>query len=133
MELILTTAGLFLAAIGLFLNYWQLRQNTKAMQIKILTETYKDLSNLADRIFEVEDRKTETNIKNWDSQLFNRIELFAFLVNRGQLNMDLVEFFRDAIIKYYKDILEKYYANEEEMKNEKIYEEFKKLYKKIKE
>lgn len=130
------TIGLFVAAIALLLNWGKLKEDVKLREVQSMYEFYKDIDSISREIFDLEaqgknNAKTKTKIKRLDSVLFNRIELFAFLINRNLIGSTAVEFFKDAIVDWYEGIFLKH-ASEKEKTNDKYYIEFKILYHKLK-
>ncbi|MFH0955305.1 MAG: hypothetical protein V1777_04340 [Candidatus Micrarchaeota archaeon] len=132
----LTEISIFIAIIALLFSGYELKQNAKISEIQAISKFSDDIDNLSQQLFDLEangaaDGKTQLKARRLDSRLFNRIEFFAFLINRGHLHEEYTEFFNDAIIDWYEGIFLKH-ATEEEKTNPKYYNEFKTLYKKIK-
>ena len=130
--LIIASASAIIAGIGLILNWFALRENSKTRQIQLLNESFKSIKETEIMLYEKYDNKDQKIIKRWDSILFNSIEHFSFLVNEKYIkDKKMTEFFDDAIVSWYEQIFLKPYSDEE-VKNPKSYPEFKKLYNSIK-
>ncbi len=108
----------------LILTVLQLRQNDKIRQLRITIDTFNRLQNLEK---ELNTLKTLSRKRQWDSQFFNTLELFAFLINEKFLkNKKMIHFFKDGIVEWYEQIYVKHYPAK--VHDKKHCEELKKLY-----
>jgi hypothetical protein len=120
------------AAIGLVLNFISLRKNTQTREVQLLNDSFNKIIEIEKTLYKDYKGKPKEVQKEWDSLLFNSIELFSFYVNEKFIkNKKVISFFDDAIVKWYEEIFLKH-SSKEEIKNKKYYPEFKKLYKNIK-
>jgi len=121
-----------LAGIGLILAWWGLRAETKVRQLQILDNTLNNINQTVQLLYDKYEAESEDKKKQWDSQLFNQIEYFSFLVNNKFLkDKRLIEFFKDAIIMWYEEIFLKHYPKDQ-IENTRLYPEMKILYKRFK-
>jgi hypothetical protein len=129
-----TTSALF-AGIGLFLNWWAIRQADKTRQLQLLNDVFQSIKETELTLYKEYKGSDQKAKKEWDSLLFNSIEQFAFLVNERYIKDKRISaFFDDAVIMWYEQIFLKHYTADE-VGDAKNYPEFKKLYhsKKLKE
>jgi len=128
----LSIVGLFVASLGLFLNWRAIKENTKTREIQLISDTFKNIKDVEKELYLNFKNKSEEEKKEWDSLLFNSIEQFAFLVNHKYLkDKKLAGFFNDAIALWYEEIFLKHH-DQNVINDNKQYPEFKKLYHKIK-
>ncbi|RLG15056.1 MAG: hypothetical protein DRN66_00445 [Candidatus Nanohalarchaeota archaeon] len=124
------TASTFIAGIGLFLNWWAVKENTKTRQLQLMNDVFKSIKETELLLYkEYKSTDAETK-KEWDSLFFNSIEQFAFLVNEKYIkDKKIAGFFDDAVVMWYEEIfLKPKHYTKEEIDNPKIFPEFKKLY-----
>lgn len=127
-------AGLsaLIAGVGLILNFLGLRKNTETREIQLLDNSFNRIIEIEKTLYKDYKGKDKETRKEWDSLLFNSIEIFSFYINKNFIkNKHVVEFFDDAIIQWYEEIFLKHYSKEE-IGDLAHFPEFKKLYKKIK-
>jgi hypothetical protein len=137
-SLIISIFALFTSVTTFILTYVRTR---KSEQVKIGMEISNKLDDAENKIFAIEDSKKEKikspednnikferELKDARLQYLNIWEYFAFLVNNGEIkNEKVIEYFKQNMISGTKIIFEKYPNLE---KNEKSFEEIKKLLKK---
>ena len=127
-----TWIGALAAAGGLIFTALQLRANNKTKQLEILESVYSDIKALEQKYYDDYDGHQEKDVKNWDSQFFNQLEWLSFLINEKKLkDKKLVSYLKPAIIDWYENMFLKH-SEQSVINDEKQYEEFKKLYKKLK-
>lgn len=123
--------GLFLAGGGLFLNWLAIKENNKTRQLQLLTDIFKSIKETEITLYKEYKNSDEKTKQEWDSLLFNTIELFAFLVNERFIkDKKIADFFNDAVVKWYEEIFLEHYEKEE-VNNSRIFPEFKELYREI--
>lgn len=121
-----------IASAGLFLNWYGLFQNTLGTEIQLVSETFDRIQEIVGYLYENYESMNAINKKNWDDRLFNGIEYFCFLVNKGYIrDQKLAEFFDDAVVEWFEEIFKKH-AGESIINNPKQFEEFKLRYMDIK-
>jgi hypothetical protein len=103
---IVSGIGLFLTGIALLLNWQSLKENNKAREIQLLTNTFNAINEIEGKLYTEYKGKDK---KEWDSLLFNSIEYFAFLINNRFIsNYKMRSFFDDVIIIWYENIFLKH-------------------------
>jgi hypothetical protein len=107
------------------------RRARKVDELRMLEGIYKDIRVLQRELRDIPQDDTD-KIEEWDSSFFNTLEWFSFLVNSNMLKQKkFIDFFRFSIIEWYEKIF-LVHAGVSDVDNDKIYPEFKKLYKKMK-
>lgn len=126
---IVTALGL---GVGLFLNWLAIKENNKTRQLKLLNDSFNSIKENKLILYKNLEGKDEKTKRMWYSLHFNSVELFAFLVNEKFIeHKKLVGFFSNAIVIWYEDVFTKIYT-QEQIKDNSLYPEFKKLYHVIK-
>lgn len=120
------------ASIGLIISAITLRKNNETRELHITENIVSDLKNLEREFLEKYAHKDETERRKWDILFFNSIEWLCFLINERKIrDKKIIYFFKDGLIAWYEDILVKHYSKEE-LDDQKIFPEFKKLYHELK-
>src|SRR5437867_5022165 len=129
------------AAIGLGFAARILVHQQKQDQVKLIESVFKDVRDLQ-REYAEEKRKPQTAdiygmdfdsfSRDWDSRFFNTLEWLSFLINsRHVKDKKLINYFRPSIIAWYDEVFAKH-ASADVINDPTQYEEFKKLYRKLK-
>ncbi|MFH1916771.1 MAG: hypothetical protein ABIJ21_05885 [Nanoarchaeota archaeon] len=131
LEIWISAVGTFFAGIGLFLNWHAIREENKTRTAQIFIDSFERIIKVEKSLYTDFDIKSVNQKKEWDSLLFNSIELFAIMVNTKMIkDKPMRTFFDDAIVRWYEEIFLKFH--EDEVNEGKMYPEFKKLYHSIK-
>ena len=117
--------------IGLFFTASSWSRDRKSRELQIAENRFKELQSLSREYYDKYNDMNEDKKKNWDDLFFNSLEWFTFLINEKRIEKKVIAFFDDAIISYYEDIFVKVMP-QNVIVDENQYEEFKKLYKKLK-
>lgn len=128
-SLIIASVSAFFAGVGLWLNYWAVRENNKTRQLQLFEKTFNNIKETERLLYDKYGTDPDAK-RNWDSLFFNTLEFFAFLVNEKHLDKRMSKFFNDAIIDWYERIFIEYHK--EDINNPTIYPDLKKLYESIK-
>ncbi len=119
------------AIVALIFAVITIKQHTKAVNMKILENMLVSFSSIHYKIAELHPEIAK-HLKMYaaDTELFNRIEAFAFFIRKKYIDEDTQDFFSPSIIGFYEDYFRKLYPAIE--KDQKSYQEFKKLYHQLK-
>lgn len=116
-----------IAAIGLFFNWWAIRESRKTRELQIFYTVFKDIKQLEEK---QPDYQTAEQQQAWNSLFFNTLEFFSFLINQKMVSDKRVaEFFGDSIKAWYEELFLKKLPKEQ-VDDPDDYTEFKTLYKK---
>jgi hypothetical protein len=130
-SILVPTLSAIFAAIALILNAIAIKESKRTRELQTFYDIFKDLINLEERqrqYYETEDGK-----KAWNSLFFNTLEFFSFLLNERFLkDPKVLVFFEDAIRGFYEQVFLKHIPVEKQ-RDDKVYPEFKKLYRRIRE
>lgn len=124
---IATTGMVLVAVLALFFHRKALLEEKKTRELQVFDNVFIHIRDLEEKFYVEYYEAPEETRKNWDSLFFNTIEYFSFLVNRKYLSdKQLAQFYEGALKMWYEEIFLKHASQEE--RDEKIYPEFKKLY-----
>lgn len=129
------------AAVGLVFAARILVHQQKMDQIKLIESVFKDARELQ-REYATELRKPqmpdpygidfESFKSDWDSRFFNTVEWLSFLINEREVRLKkLIRYFKPSIIGWYEELFLRH-AGDAVINDPEQYEEFKKLYKRLK-
>jgi hypothetical protein len=110
---------------GLIFTGWQIRINSKSVDIGTAEKAFAQLNDFQARL-DLIPKDDSIKIKEWRSLFLNQLEWFSFLVNHKKIkDKDLLCFFEEAIVYWYENI----YLPESEGD---VYEELRAWYERIK-
>jgi hypothetical protein len=131
-DTIVASASALFAGVGLFFTWWGLRSESLTRQLQIFDNSFNNVNQTIQLLYDKYEQESEERKKQWDSQLFNQVEYLAFLVNKRYLrDREMLSFFEDAIVDWYEQIFLKHHGTEE-VDNPKVYPEMKTLYRRLK-
>ncbi|HEV2499212.1 MAG TPA: hypothetical protein VGY31_06505 [Terriglobia bacterium] len=124
-----TVAAASAALIGLVFVVYQLRQNSRTLQLQVLEGIFRDIRELdekwIEKNFSAEMREEEK--KAWCATFFNTVEYFCFLINRKIVRQkELRDFFIVGLRHWWKQF-EEYRIKGLIIDTSDSFEEFKRL------
>lgn len=132
LDTIAALIGAGAATIGLGYVAYQIRSDNKTRQLQILENVYNGVQALEQRFFDKYLNATDEEKKDWDSQFFNHLDWFGFLVNNEKIkDEELINYFKPAIIGWYENIF-LVHSEKNVIDDPTKFEEFKKLYHRFK-
>lgn len=109
---------------------WGLIQNSRAIQLQVLENVFRDIRDLERIYYESYADKSDAEKQHWDALFFNTLEYLAFLINRRIVRRGrLLDFYRDALPTW-RGMFERL-ASDEVKRLPYKYPEFKKLCRKL--
>jgi hypothetical protein len=120
------------ATVALFFTGYTFLQDQKTRQLQMADDLFKNLRELENQYYEKYINKDDEEKKHWRYIFFNTIEWFSFLINNNKFkDKKMLTFFEDALIAYYDEMFVKLF-DENVIRDENQFPEFKNLYKKLK-
>lgn len=121
------------AAIALAFNAIALWQANHSRNLDLFDRVFSSIAHLEESLQDIVTNPARPSenymlLSSWRSLLLNRLEYFAFLVNKRYLKDEcLVGFFKETIIRWHEEIFLKL-GDKSEKEDPKIYPELKSLY-----
>jgi len=94
-----------LAFLGLIFTGCQICLSRRTLSLHLFERVFLEIKSLEEKIGSMASKGDKSELDLWNSQFFNTLEFFAFMVNQKYLaDQKLVGFFRPAFIDWYKRI-----------------------------
>lgn len=130
-QLVVLLVTALAATIALFLNWKATMNNTKTRELDIFYKVFQHIQDLQDKYYRDYASLSVDKQKDWLSIFFNALECVAFLIRRGHIRGDFMDFYKNSFITSYEDIFLSH-ASQPEKENAEIFKEMKALYKELK-
>ena len=126
----IVSAGIY--SIALFYTIITFRRTKKLDQISLLNKIFSDLRELDREVVSIpSESKYDDIIYPWYTRIFNSVNWLSFMVNENVINdTKMIEHIKPIIINYYESMFLTNASVDEKSSNS--YQDFKKLYGKIK-
>jgi hypothetical protein len=123
-------AGIY--AIALFYTIVTFRRTKRLDQITLSNTIFSDLRELDRELAKIPSASQYDDARSqWYSRIFNTLDWLSFLINEKVISdKKMIEYMKRDVIRYYEDIFLKNASVDEIDSNS--YQEFKKLYRRIK-
>jgi hypothetical protein len=123
-------AGIY--AIALFYTIVTFRRTKRLDQITLSNTIYNDLRDLDRELAKIPSGSQYDDARSqWYSRIFNTLDWLSYLINEKVIgDKRMIEYMKRDIIRYYEDTFLKNASVDERDSNS--YQEFKKLYRRIK-
>jgi hypothetical protein len=123
-------AGIY--AIALFYTIVTFRRTKRLDQITLSNTIFSDLRDLDRELAKIPSGSQYDDARSqWYSRIFNTLDWLSYLINEKVIgDKKMIEYMKRDIIRYYEDIFLKNASVDERDSNS--YQEFKKLYRRIK-
>jgi hypothetical protein len=123
-------AGIY--AIALFYTIVTFRRTKRLDQITLSNTIYSDLRDLDRELAKIPSGSQYDDARSqWYSRIFNTLDWLSYLINEKVIgDKRMIEYMKRDIIRYYEDTFLKNASVDERDSNS--YQEFKKLYRRIK-
>ncbi|HXT84294.1 MAG TPA: hypothetical protein VN704_08190 [Verrucomicrobiae bacterium] len=126
----IVSAGIY--SIALFYTIITFRRTKKLDQISLLNKIFSDLRELDREVVSIPSESKYDDIRYpWYTRIFNSVNWLSFMVNENVINdTKMIEHIKPIIINYYESMFLTNASVDEKSSNS--YQDFKKLYGKIK-
>jgi hypothetical protein len=123
-------AGIY--AIALFYTIVTFRRTKRLDQITLSDTTFSDLRDLDREVAKIPSGSQYDDARSqWYSRVFNTLDWLSYLINEKVIDdQKMIEYMKPTIIRYYEDTFLKNASVDE--RDSKSYQEFKKLYRLMK-
>lgn len=126
-QLIVPSITALAATVALFLNWKATMNNTKTRELDIFYKIFQHIQDLQDKYYREYSGLSADQQRNWLSIFFNALECMAFLIRKGHIQGNFLDFYRNSFITAYEEIFLRH-ASQSEKDDLEIFKEMKALY-----